>query len=128
MNTGGTILEAFLDFGAPYQGHRLWRTFVNRLGPDGNPQPLSQDEMDKLLDLTLNSFTAFFVTTAGEQSQQGANQILLRSMYARYHGVSRSALNLFAKGGFFTPIRTFDRELIKKHGELKDEVKSESQN
>jgi len=80
--------------------------------------------MDKILDKELNHFKSWFITTAGMQGDAAQGQLMYRSMYARYHGVSRSAMNVFAKDGMFLPLTTFDRRKAVIEEEQKLQVRS----
>lgn len=113
-----------MDFGAPQATHLRWRAWLLRRDDDGEIQRLSQTEMDSILDSCLNKFASFFITTTAMQGSGAQQQLWYRSLFARYHGVSRSALDVFAKAGFFLPLTSFDRKVKEVNAERKAAVRS----
>lgn len=108
VSTGGRAFEIYLELMGCYTSHKLLKKHLHSARLPGAPQFMDDALEASIIKRERGCFHGLVLMTLSNISRAGLPQTFYNSFSARFHGLSRTGMNLLSQSGFMMKTTSYD--------------------
>jgi hypothetical protein len=114
VTTGGRLFDLFLENMGSYTSHRQLQKHKAMCIDAGEDSLMTEDEEAVIMNRERGSFHGYVLAATTNVGNAGKPQVFYTTFAARYHGLSRTGIDLLAFFGYAMPSTNYDKIQVEK--------------